>query len=308
LIHFLLFKFIKKLWSLWKEHLFDLKKNYNSLFKNIRFFYYLKHLCIGLIFFILVSGCEDVVDVELSNAEPRLVVDALIGFNDFLVTPIIVGQVVLTLSAPFFDEQIPVAEGATVQIIDNFTGEAFTLEESDPGVFDSGFPDLEFGRDYTLVVLYNGERYEATEQLVRTGTIDNIEQGDGFLFDEEEETEVIISFSDVPDERNFYLFSFGFDNFLTTDDEFYQNSSLTFSYFYEDVNPGDRFTIILLGIDQRFSSFVDIVLTQSQGSAGLFATPPADVRGNIINTTNSENFAFGYFSISEFDAVPLVIE
>ncbi len=256
----------------------------------------------------LLWSCEDVVDIDVPTSEPRLVVDALLGFNDAIATPITIGQVVLTLSAPFFDEQVPVVEGATVQLIDNFTGEVFPLEEGDPGVFDQGFPDLEFERDYTLEIFYNGERYEATEQLVRVGTIDAIEQGDGFLFDEDEETEVIITFSDVPDERNFYLFSFGFDNFLATDDEFYQNSSLTFSYFYEDVNPGDRFTIILLGIDQRFSTYVDIVLTQSEGSAGPFATPPANVRGNIINTTNPDNFAFGYFSISEFDAVPLVIE
>ncbi|PRX54474.1 DUF4249 domain-containing protein [Flagellimonas meridianipacifica] len=252
---------------------------------------------------LLFFSCEDVIDVELPTSEPRLVVDALIGFNASNGDPITVGEVRLTLTAPFFDDEVPPAENASVTITDEQTGEVFPLTESEPGVFSTGFPTLQFDRDYTLTILYDGETYSAVERLNSSPTIDNVVQGDGFLFDEEEETEVIITFTDISGERNNYLFSFGFDNFLVIEDEFFQDSEITFSYFYEDVEPGDLLPITLFGIDKEFATYAELVLTQSgENGGGPFATPPATIKGNIVNTTNSDRFPFGYFAISEFDA------
>ena len=258
---------------------------------------------------VLFISCEEVIDVDLPTTEPQLVVDAQIGFNQNNGDPLSFGQVTLTLTSPFFAEDTPPAENAVVRLIDEETGASFSLIEDAIGVFNDGFPNLQFDRDYTLEIVYEGEIYRATEQLIPTGTIDSAEQDDGFLFDEEEETEVVITFSDVPDERNYYLFSFGFDNFLVTDDEFYQNSNLTFSYFYEDVEPGDLLTISLLGISKEFATFVDLTLVQSsENGGGPFMVPPATVRGNIVNTTNNSNFAFGFFSISEFDIALVTVQ
>lgn len=258
------------------------------------------------LFLVLVFGffsCEDVIEVDLPTSETRLVVDALIGFNSRDGDPITVGQVKLTLTTPFFEQVVPPAENAIVEIIDEQTGEVFPLSESDPGVFTTGFPNLEFDRDYTLSIQYNGEVYTATERLSPSPVIDDAVQGDGFLFDEEEETEVIITFTDIPGQRNNYLFSFGFDNFLVIEDEFFQDSEITFSYFYEDVEPGDVLPITLFGVNQGFANYAELVLTQSgQDGGGPFSTPPATIKGNIINTTNNDNFPFGYFAISEFDA------
>ena len=263
------------------------------------------HLIFLLSFLI---SCEETIDVELRSSETRLVVDALFGYNENNGDPLTIGQVKLTLTADFFDEEVAPAENANVLLIDEETGATFPLTEVEPGVFRDGFPALEFGKDYTMEIVYEGETYRATEQLEPTGQIENVEQGDGFLFDEEKETEVIVTFSDIPNQRNYYLFAFGFDNYLVTDDEFYQDESLTFSYFYENVEPGDLLTITLLGIDQQFASYVDQSLVQSDPTGGGFGVPPASIRGNVVNITNQYNFPFGYFSISEFDIVPLTVE
>ncbi|UII75562.1 DUF4249 domain-containing protein [Flagellimonas sp. HMM57] len=257
----------------------------------------------------LLASCEEVIDIELPTSEPRLVIDAIIGYNQNNGDPITIGQVKLTLTAPFLQDEIPPAENATVTIIDEENGQSFPLVESDPGVFQNGFPDLEFDREYTLIVNYDGETYTATQQLIPAPVISSAVQGDGFLFDEEEETEVVITFTDTPNERNYYLFSFGFDNFLVVDDEFFEGSDITFSYFYEDVEPGDLLTITLLGIDKNFADYVDLALVQSgENGGGPFATPPATVKGNILNTTTPENFPFGYFNLSEFDTELLTVE
>lgn len=259
---------------------------------------------------LLTTSCEDVITVELPDTEPQLVIDALLGFNNDNGDPITVGQVKLTLSTSFFEEFIPPAENATVTIVDGFTGIRHDLSESEPGVFTTGFPRLEFGRDYTLEVMYNGELYTATEQLVASTKIDNLEQGDGFLFDEEDETEVKVTFTDIPGERNQYLFSFGFNNFLVIDDEFFQDEELTFSYFYEDIDPGRLIAVTLFGVDDQFASYAELALAQSgeDGGGTSFSVPAATVRGNIINETNPDNFPFGYFAISQFDTQLLTIE
>ena len=258
---------------------------------------------------VIITSCEDTISVDLPTSEPRLVIDALIGFNNNNNNPTSVGQVKLTLTAPFFQEEISPAKNATVSIIDVQTGQSFELQESEPGIFNLGLPNLEFNKDYTLVINYNNEIYTATQQLKGSTLIENLEQGDNFLFDEDEETEVKVTFTDIPGERNHYLFSFGFDNFLVIDDEFFEDDQLTFSYFYEDVGPGDLVVVTLFGIDQDFANYTNLVLTQSdEDGSGPFTTPPATVKGNIINTTNPDNFPFGYFALSEFDAKTITIE
>lgn len=266
--------------------------------------------CIFLSLALLLGlGCEEVVDVDLPTSETRLVIDALIGYNDNNGDPISIGEVRLTLTSPFFQETIEPAVNATVEIIDEATGQNYPLLENELGVFRTGLPNLQFNRDYTLVVNYNDQEYTATERLIRSPEIDNVEQGDGFLFDEEEETEVLITLTDIPNERNFYLFSFGFDNFLVVEDEFFEDSQLTFSYFYEDVEPGDITAITLFGVDSDFATYAELALTQAgEDNGGPFATPPATIRGNIVNTTNPDNFPFGYFALSQFDTKLLTIQ
>jgi len=254
-------------------------------------------------------SCEEPIDVTLPEAETQLVIDAIIGYDQSNGSPQTTGQVKLTLTSPFFASGTSPVEGANASIIDVASGAVFVLAESEPGTFTEGFPEVEFEKEYTLEVTYENQVFQAAGRLIPTAAIDKVEQGDRFLFDPDEETEVIVTFTDIPDQRNHYLFSFGFGNFLVTDDEFYQNSNLTFSYFYEDVRPNDELTITVLGVDEGFANYMDQVIVQSgEDGGGPFAVPPATVRGNIINVTNPDNFAFGYFSISEFNSVALTVK
>lgn len=254
-------------------------------------------------------SCEDVIGLDLPTSDSRLVIDALIGYNDNNGNPIISGRVKLTLTAPFLAEEVPPALNASVAIVDEQTGQSFNLTESQPGIFGINFPEFEFNREYTLIVSHNNQIYTATQQMYHSPTIDEVKQGDGFLF-EEDETEVQVTFTDIPGEQNHYLFSFGFNNFLVVDDEFFEDGQLTFSYFYEDVFPGDLLSITVFGIDREFANYANLALVQSGEDTGdgPFSVPPANLRGNIVNTTNSENFPFGYFAIGEFDTKLLTVE
>jgi len=159
-------------------------------------------------------------------------------------------------------------------------------------------------------VIYDGETYKAVTQFIPTVPIDNIEQGDGTLF-EGDETEVIITFTDDGNRDNFYLFDFDFNLYLPSEDRFYQGEAFNFSYFYEDeeVIAGKEITIKILGIDERYFNYSNILIEQSEQDGGNpFQTPPVQIRGNIINTTNPDNFALGYFNLSEANRFEFTIE
>ena len=44
------------------------------------------------------------------------------------------------------------------------------------------------------------------------------------------------------------------------------------------------------------------------GGGNPFATPPATLRGNIVNQTNEANFPLGYFSLGEVDTAIYTVQ
>ena len=74
------------------------------------------------IFVILISlfifSCEEPIDVDLTDSEARLVIDASFSIlkNETNTTSETQGGIRLSLSTPFFDEEIPTVSNASVQI------------------------------------------------------------------------------------------------------------------------------------------------------------------------------------------------
>ncbi|MFT6749619.1 MAG: hypothetical protein ACJAQ1_001569, partial [Flavobacterium sp.] len=65
----------------------------------------------------------------------------------------------------------------------------------------------------------------------------------------------------------------------------------------------------LQSISLPYFNYMSKLINISGSNAGSpFATPPATVKGNIINTTNFGDFALGYFNLSEIDTRNYVIE
>ena len=137
------------------------------------------------------------------------------------------------------------------------------------------------------------------------------QQGDGTLFSGNE-TEVEVSFNDRIDEDNFYLVDLDFDDYLVTEDEFYNGQTFKLSYFYDDdIDAGRTISISILGVDEPFYNYMNQLIVQAGGDQGPFQTPSATVRGNIINSTSTEdssNFALGYFAVCETFTATIVIE
>ncbi len=291
---------------------------------------------LALLFLVLVSSisCEEVIDVELDSEDPRLIVDALIRVDTS--QQLTEANIRVSLSSSFFDEIQPaVVDEMSIQIEGSGAFIPYEPVPGEPGLYRPFATTispvaenkivtsalLDTTDVYLLFVRYQDELFFARTRFVPTSNIDSLVQGDGALFDEDD-TEVVIEFTDTPDREDFYVFDFDFGEFITSPDEFFQGQQFSFSYFYDtDLEPGDEVNISILGAEESFFNYMNGLLEQSQqGANGPFQTPVATIRGNILkiegidnintfdNLDRPDEFALGYFSISQEFKDSIVIE
>jgi len=259
----------------------------------------------------IITSCEDVIEVDLNEAPPRLVIDA--GIDWFKNTTGNEQIITLSLTAPFFDENVAPANNASVSISDT-NGNSFEfIEDGNSGVYkNSNFIPVIDGT-YVLSIVYENELYTATETLKSVVPIDFIEQKDdgGFLG---EDIELKAFYTDPANIENYYFFEFLSDipqipTLEVYEDRFTDGNQIFGFYTEEDLEPGDEVIIRNRGISNRFYQFMFTLLQQgSEESGGPFETQPATVRGNCANQTNPDNFPFGYFRLSEVDQVTYTIQ
>lgn len=294
----------------------------------------MKRLFLLLLLTSALISCEDVIDVDLTNEDPRLIVDALVRID---TTQNLTEAIIkVSLSTSFFGEIEPaILESMQIQ---KESGGSFVPFEPVPGEPGNYRPFTAFGspvadnkivtsfltdpeETYLLFVQFEDQLYFARSTFATSVPINSVSQGDGQLFDEDD-TEIVISITDVPDREDFYIFDFDFNEFLPTEDRFYEGQEFEFSYFYDaDIEPGDELDISVLGADRSFFDYMNGLLEQSeQGANGPFQTPVATIRGNLLNVTGIDNidqfdnvnrpdaFILGYFSLSQEFKTSLVIE
>ena len=257
-----------------------------------------------LIISIFISSCEDVIDVKLNTASPQLVVNASIQWQKGTLGN--EQKIKLTTTTGYFNTTIPTVSGANV-IIANSNNILFNFTEM-PNTGEYVCTNFVPVRDeaYVLTINLNGQTYTATETLKSVSSITNISQNNkgGFTGDQ---IEIKSFFNDPTNADNYYMFRFK-SNITTIpsydifDDSFTQGNENFGLYINEDLKSGDNLDITLFGISKRYFEYMrKLTAVAGSSSGGPFATPPATVRGNIVNQTNSKNFALGYFTLSETD-------
>ena len=266
----------------------------------------MKRIYILVLFIGLFTACEEVVDIDLNTSEPRLVIDASINLlEDGTASSLIK----LTTTAPFFDSQIPFVDDALVEITDE-NGLVYPFIHIGEGFYESDLvPQL--GISYNLEVIYKGETFSATEELVTVSPLEFVEQrNDGGFSGEDIELKAF--FTDPEGLGDHYFFEGISERVLVLDtffDEFFDGNAIFGFYLVEDLIPGDEVIFNLYGVDEQFYNFMFVLLQQSTDqSDGPFETQPATVRGNIINETNGDNFPLGYFRISEVSTLNYIVQ
>ena len=154
-------------------------------------------------------SCEDVVDIDLSTAPAKLVIDASIKWQKGTTGN--EQTIRLTTTTDFYASTIPTVSGATVFITDGNGIQYDFIETPGSGNYVCTNFNPEIRQTYTLTVIYDSQVYTATESLIEVPTIDYVEQTEngGFTGDQ---IEVKFFYQDIPNQDNFYLIMFNSSN------------------------------------------------------------------------------------------------
>ncbi|MEM6813034.1 MAG: DUF4249 domain-containing protein [Bacteroidota bacterium] len=265
---------------------------------------------IMLLLVLIFTSCEDVIEVDVQTAPSRLVIEASLDWekgssgNEQTIR--------LSTSTAYFDtiQYVPVSD-ASVKVVNDADLTEFVFEDQGNGdyIITDFIPVL--NQSYTLEVIYNEERYTATETLTPVVDILEVTQSTERGFDDKV-LEVNITFNDPVGETNYYLFRYKEEGDLLVGlegqrDEFIDGR--TFTWYFEKIDDeddgveefvaGDRVFVDFFGISKEYYDFISI-LTAQTGGVNLFGTTPVPLKGNCINLDNPDNDAYGYFRLTQF--------
>ena len=279
-----------------------------------------------IICLLALISCEEVIEVDVPAEDPpRLIIDALIRVDedaDFF------NAVVKVSLATSFFEPIPVTGLTDITIINlnrptDMCANCLILKEKTPnsGIYEE-IINAEFFMDGELILQLTHEDrlYFARTEYVQTVPIESVIQGDGKIISDDDQ-EVIVTYTDDGERDDYYLFDFDFAEYVASEDTFYQGQTFSFSYFYDrQFEPGTEIDISIMGIDQAFYNYMNLLIEQADGSFNIFSTPVATLRGNIFDVTDLDNidvfdnvdqpevFPLGYFAVVQEYRTKLVIE
>jgi len=260
----------------------------NHNYKKIRI---KRNLFIGCRFTLFLAlllsliSCEKVIQLELKNSTPKIVIQGIIYDQP--------GPYTVTLSNSVnFDasSEYPPVPGAKVMISDNF-GQSEILKESIPGRYVTsrlrGIP----GRIYSLTVDTGQETYKASALMPQAVSMDTI------YFSRSPfngETVSVVRFNDPPNSVDYYRLVYLINKvqqkaFYILDDELFQGSTIHYALHPRgsgtNLLKGDQVTVWLESIDPGVYKYF-----RSAGTEGGTSASPANPVSNISNG------ALGYFN------------
>lgn len=272
-----------------------------------------------------LAGCEDVIEIDLDEGKSELVVDA------FLTSLEEEQKIILSKTTPYFDNTTDLSvttgmvtvsddEGNTYNFVHQANGE-YTYDASNGSM-------VAVDRTYTLRVEAEGQVYEATTVANPVPEIDRIEvEFREAEFGSEEGYYAAFFAKDFAGRDDYYwIRTFRNGEFdadparmnISTNAAFGGDGAdgLTFILpiregITDDEFPFDSADVVrveLWAITEESWSFLSEVQTQMTNQ-GLFATPTANVRTNIVNTNpSSDETAVGWFSTAAVSVAEVTVE
>ena len=245
----------------------------------------MKKLIYILFISIIFSACSEEVTIDeiLNPSDIRLVIEANIDIDKTNTTGVSTQQIKLSKTTSFYNTTFSGITGASINITDKDGNSVGTFLDINPGV-----DDLD---DYTAIEEIN----EINQETIT-------------LFGDDTYRVTLLIDNEVGVD-NFYLFAIkipinilteygvGGDSFIQegTDDSFSD-----FNYADDELVAGDIINFKIYGIGESYKNYLTKIFSIAQGSNGPFSTAPATVRGNILNTTDIDNYALGYFSLNQY--------
>ena len=252
------------------------------------------HIIMMLVTLMTVQGCQKVINVDLNEAAPVIVID---GTVSDMRGPY---AVKISKSGSYFNQpDLPPVSGAVV-ILNDDAGITDTLQETAAGVYltskTRGIP----GHTYSLKVISEGKEYDASSMLSDHVNIDSLsiikDDSQNIVFggnDVHQTPYEIHCFFKDPPEKNFYRIkvfkndSINTENYRLYDDQ-YTNSEIIELRVARNVVAGSTYRIELESLDDKTYGYYR-TLEQLLFINPFFGSTPANP------TSNLSNGALGYF-------------
>lgn len=262
----------------------------------------------SLLFVLLFLSCDKVVELDLENGDPKIVIDAEIIWEKG--TSGNQQSIKITRMAPYYSPTTPKVSGAQVRV-ENSDGVVFTFNESEPGLYVCTNFVPAINMEYKLFVTVDGQTLTATEKLIAVPPVERIDQE--FMPDISGPDLIVVSFyyKDPADQANYYLTDYksklsAFPEYTSTSDEFVNGNEIVEKFSDADLKPGIVLDITHRGVSKNFYNYMNLILEVTNSNP--FAATPGNIRGNIINTTNVDNFVLGYFRVCEANKINYVVK
>jgi hypothetical protein len=263
----------------------------------------MKNIFYLLILTLLFLGCEKVIDVDLNDAAPAIVIEGNLSNNMDDAD----AEVKISMTSSYFDT-LPSEKvsGAIVNVTSDF-GDNYIFNETEKGIYKTNKAWFKEGSTYHLFVEANGEKYEATSKLNQAVNIDSVK----FYYEDSPFFEsgyyVNVYIFDPPGVENFYrlkyskngVFQNTIDDLILFNDRYVDGKTIEISLFNQPFELNDTITLLLISLDvgafEYFETFQEVV-NNNPGSAA-----PANPNSNLSNG------ALGYFSVSSSDTKSFII-
>ncbi len=268
-------------------------------------------LIIALVSILLLNSCEEVVQIDLNSAAPKLVVEAsIIWYKNSTGNA---QKIKLSTTTDYYSTTTPIVSGAEIYIKNSLDSIYHFEEIPTTGEYVCTNFEPVVNEKYTLTIIYDGQTFQATEILKGVAPITRIEQNNnaGFTGDQ---IQLKSYFEDPDGETNYYLYQYSYSdelkqNYYADEDTFFQGNSFFSISQSDNIEKGDEVIVSHYGISKTYYNYMNVLLSIAGKTGGSpFQSPPATVRGNIINTTNPSEFALGYFSLCESDIQRYVVK
>jgi hypothetical protein len=254
-----------------------------------------KKISLGMLLLIVItfSGCTKIIDVNLNDADPQLVIEA-----NVLNTP---GPYYVQISKTVnfsANNQFPPITGARVIIQDITGGVKDTLTELQAGLYITQRLTGVAGRTYQMDVTTGGKNYTAVSKMPAAAELDSVSFEKISRPGSKTDWYAVINYRDPGGINNYYLFTLfvngrRINNTFVYDDRFsdgrYVSRTLRTDSAY--INPGDSVRVVMQHMGKEgfeyYSSF-----SQVTGNGALQTISPANPNSNLSGG------ALGYFIAS----------
>lgn len=245
-----------------------------------------------LLSIVILASCTKVIDVDLNDADPSIVIDGSVQLSETDGNNMVAEVLVNWTSSYFEPNEFEAIDGASLYIKDG-RGQTYKLEEISTGFYyNDQLPVGTPKEEYELYGTIEEEEVSARSTLSRMVLLDSVGA------DQPNFGPPWISpfcyFTDIPGEDNYYrlrVFVNGFHDksIFFINDSGRDGMELGYRFFGVEVIPGDSISIELLCIDEDSYEYYK-VLSEATGSAAP-GNPTTNIVGEGIGVFTAETMS-----------------